>query len=112
LALLLAGCASSNAGKKAASSEDATDNKPWNSESSGNSDSNSTDEGSGGSTKSDASPRINYTSENKLPPGPACLNQQGDVQDCMQDGDCCKNFYCGFDPEGNTRQKVCLYAGN
>jgi hypothetical protein len=29
----------------------------------------------------------------------------------MSDGDCCKNFYCGLDPEGNTRQKVCLYGG-
>ncbi len=56
---------------------------------------------------------VNSTSVNKPPAdGPSCLDAQGNVQECMDDRDCCKDFYCGIDPDGSTRIKVCLYGGN
>jgi len=56
---------------------------------------------------------VTSTSVNKPPAdGPSCLNAQGNVQECMDDRDCCKDFYCGIDPDGSTRIKVCLYGGN
>lgn len=62
---------------------------------------------SGDSSSSDKS----QISTNKPPPGPSCLTAQGAVQECMGDSDCCRDFYCGIDPDGSTRIKVCLYGG-
>ncbi len=46
-----------------------------------------------------------------LPAGPQCVDAQGKIQECMTDKDCCPNFYCGIDPDGSTRIKVCIYGG-
>lgn len=107
--LLVVSCATSQSSKKVTSADDGSDNKEWTADSpSGDSGSASS---SDSSSESDSSPKSNNSSAKTLPPGPNCTDQKGDVQECMADGDCCKGFYCGLDPEGNTRQKVCLYGG-
>jgi hypothetical protein len=115
--LFLVGCSASN--KKPAASADNDDKssvKQWGSEDeedSASGDADSADSSSSDSDSDDDSEkgRIKYVSEKKLPPGPSCLDQQGNQQECRDDRDCCANFYCGIDPEGNTRVKVCLYGG-
>jgi hypothetical protein len=99
LALLLAACGASHKSAKKASSADG-DYKEWGSE---NSDSSS-------SSDEEAS-EYKDPKQDKLPEGPSCLDTKGDVQECLHDADCCKGFYCGIDPTGSSRIKVCLYGG-
>lgn len=111
---LIVGCTASNK-KPPASSNDEEDRsglKTWGSEDSEDGkDSSDSDDSSSSDSDDEKKPAIKYQSETKLPPGPSCLDQQGNQQECRGDSDCCKNFYCGLDPEGNTRVKVCLYGG-
>lgn len=99
LALVLAACAArSKSGKKAASSDD-SEFKEWGSESSES------------SASKDDEPEFKDPKQEALPEGPSCLDTKGDVQECLNDADCCKGFYCGIDPAGSPRIKVCLYGG-
>lgn len=98
LALLLAACSSAHkSGKKASSSDN--EFKEWGSDSS---ESSSDDE---------EESEYKDPKQEKLPAGPNCLDSKGDVQECLHDSDCCKGFYCGIDPSGSPRIKVCLYGG-
>ncbi|MGC4063046.1 MAG: hypothetical protein QM784_00020 [Polyangiaceae bacterium] len=99
LACVCLSCSAANSGNKAASASDADQSSP------------SASAGTEGENGASASEGASDGDEQKLPPGPSCLNQQGDVQECLSDTDCCKNFYCGIDPDGSTRQKVCLFGG-
>jgi hypothetical protein len=97
LALLLAACSgASKSGKKASSAD--SDNKEWGSDNSSTS-------------SKDDEPEYKDPKQEKLPSGPNCLDTKGDAQECMHDSDCCKGFYCGIDPAGSARIKVCLYGG-
>lgn len=113
VALLLVGCTHAgqkkvaNSGDSDSSSESASTESDKDSDKNSDSESKSPKSKSSGGDESD----VGYAKGKKLPPGPACLDQQGNVQECTSDGDCCKNFYCGFDPDGSARQKVCLYGG-
>ena len=99
LAFVLAACgAQSKSGKKASSSE--SEYKEWGSEKSESS-----------STEDEPEPEFKDPKREKLPDGPSCLDAKGDVQECLHDSDCCKGFYCGIDPAGSPRIKVCLYGG-
>jgi hypothetical protein len=40
--------------------------------------------------------------------GPSCTDSSGKPIECLGDEDCCEGFYCGIDPEGSTRIKVCI----
>lgn len=101
LALVLAACAArSKSGKKASSSDDG-EFKEWGSESSESSTSGGSDDGS----------EYKDPKQEALPEGPSCLDTKGDVQECINDSECCKGFYCGIDPAGSPRIKVCLYGG-
>jgi hypothetical protein len=40
--------------------------------------------------------------------GPSCTDSSGEPIQCLGDDDCCEGFYCGIDPEGSTRIKVCI----
>jgi hypothetical protein len=98
LAVIFAAC--SSAPKKSAKNSSDSEFKEWGSDSS----------------ESSSSPREEESEfkdpkKEKLPEGPNCLDTKGDVQECMNDADCCKGFYCGIDPAGSTRIKVCLYGG-
>jgi len=55
-------------------------------------------------------PNVEGTVESR-PPGPECVDSRGDTVECLTDKDCCKGFYCGIDPDGSPRIKVCLYGG-
>jgi hypothetical protein len=101
LACICLSCSASNSGSKAASASDADQSSP--STSKGTEDEASADSGEGAGDGEEPS--------KKLPPGPSCLDQQGNIQECLSDTDCCKHFYCGIDPDGSTRQKVCLFGG-
>lgn len=97
LALVLAACAArSKSGKRASSSDDG-EFKEWGSQSSG--------------ASKDDEPEYKDPKQEALPEGPSCLDTKGDVQECLHDSDCCKGFYCGIDPAGSPRIKVCLYSG-
>jgi hypothetical protein len=99
LALVLAACAArSKSGKRASSSDDG-DFKQWGSQS------------SEPSKEEDDEPEYKDPKREALPEGPSCLDTKGDVQECLADSDCCKGFYCGIDPAGSPRIKVCLYGG-
>lgn len=99
LAFVLAACgAQSKSGKKASSSD--SDFKEWGSSGSESASGDQEEESEYKDPKQEA-----------LPEGPSCLDGKGDVQECLQDSDCCKGFYCGIDPAGSTRIKVCLYGG-
>lgn len=99
LAFVLAACgAHSKSGKKASSSD--SELKEWGSNSS---ESSSKDQEEGSEYKD--------PKQEALPEGPSCVDGKGDVQECLHDSDCCKGFYCGIDPAGSTRIKVCLYGG-
>ena len=100
LALLLAACSASSKSSKKPSSAD-SEFKEW-----GSSESSET------SSKGDEEePEFKDPKKEKLPEGPNCLDQKGDVKECLHDSDCCRNFYCGIDPTGSPRIKVCLYSG-
>ena len=121
VALLLVGCTHAgqkkvaNSGDSDSSSESASteSDKDSDKDSDKNSDKDSDSESKSPKSKSSGGDEsdVGYAKGKKLPPGPACLDQQGNVQECTSDGDCCKNFYCGIDPDGSARQKVCLYGG-
>ena len=84
---------------------------------------------SGGEKKSDTADDFgdNYDDEEVkidpnagegLPPAEGapqeCLDEQGEPVQCESDEECsgCQgNFYCGLDPQGSTRQKVCIFGG-
>jgi hypothetical protein len=106
LAWICLSCSASNSGSKSASASDA--------DNSSTSTSAAKDD-EGASNAEDDSSSSDATDEDgqkqKLPPGPSCLDQQGNIQECLSDTDCCKNYYCGIDPDGSARQKVCLYGG-
>ncbi|HEY5960821.1 MAG TPA: hypothetical protein VIV60_29905 [Polyangiaceae bacterium] len=99
LALCLAACGAGNKTVKKAPSSD-SEVKEWGSESSESSASNDESE-----------PEFKDPKREKLPDGPSCLDTKGDVQECLHDSECCKGFYCGIDPTGSPRIKVCLYGG-
>jgi len=40
-----------------------------------------------------------------------CQDNEGKAVECLSDKDCCPGFYCGIDPEGSTRIKICIYGG-
>lgn len=40
-----------------------------------------------------------------------CLGENKKPKECMSDEDCCSGFYCGKDPEGSPRLKVCIDNG-
>ena len=40
-----------------------------------------------------------------------CLGENRKPKECLSDEDCCQGFYCGKDPEGNPRIKVCIDSG-
>jgi hypothetical protein len=40
-----------------------------------------------------------------------CLGDNRKPKECMSDDDCCQGFYCGKDPEGSSRIKVCIDGG-
>ncbi len=40
-----------------------------------------------------------------------CLGDGRKPKECLGDDDCCQGFYCGKDPEGNQRIKVCIDSG-
>jgi hypothetical protein len=102
LALLLAACsASSKSSKKPASAD--SEFKEWGSDKS--SSSSKADE------EEEEEPEFKDPKKDKLPEGPNCLDQKGDVMECNHDSDCCRGFYCGIDPSGSPRIKVCLYGG-
>lgn len=42
---------------------------------------------------------------------PECLDEAGDAVVCFDASECCDGFYCGYEPQSRSRQKVCLYAG-
>lgn len=117
--VLFAGCASSGSGKHASNAHDSDLSSSFKSSDSDSTDSDSANSESDSDAKSNAksgddsvdADDVSYAKKQQLPPGPACLDQSGSVQECMSDTDCCKNFYCGIDPTGSPRQKVCLYGG-
>ena len=99
LALLLAACsASSTSSKKPASAD--SEFKSWGSDSSKSSSKDDEEESESKDLKKE-----------KTAEGPSCLDQKGDVMECLHDSDCCRGFYCGIDPTGSPRIKVCLYGG-
>ena len=100
LALLLAACsASSKSSKKPASAD--SEFKEWGSDSSESSSKGDDEEES----------EFKDPKKEKLPEGPNCVDDKGDVKECLHDSDCCRGFYCGIDPAGSSRIKVCLYGG-
>ena len=112
VALLLVGCTHAGQKKVANSGDSDSSSESASTESDKDSDKNSDSESKSPKSKSSGDESdVGYAKGKKLPPGPACQDQQGNVQECMSDGDCCKNFYCGFDPDGSARQKVCLFGG-
>jgi len=40
-----------------------------------------------------------------------CLGDNHQPKECLADDDCCQGFYCGKDPEGSSRIKVCIDGG-
>ena len=42
---------------------------------------------------------------------PECVDQNNEPVKCQTDADCCSGFVCGKDPELNSREKFCIYAG-
>jgi len=40
-----------------------------------------------------------------------CLGDNHKPKECLSDDDCCQGFYCGKDPEGSPRLKVCIDGG-
>ncbi|MFC1642378.1 hypothetical protein ACFL5O_06790 [Myxococcota bacterium] len=42
---------------------------------------------------------------------PRCEERGGEPVECDSDDQCCPEFYCGIDPEGSTRIRVCIYGG-
>jgi hypothetical protein len=108
LTLLLVACgAGSQSGKKGASAD--SEFKSWGSDKS-ESSAKAGDEDKDEDKVPDAS-SSKGAKQDKLPAGPSCLDDKGDVQECLHDSDCCKGFYCGIDPTGSPRIKVCLYGG-
>ena len=41
----------------------------------------------------------------------ACVDENDDPIECEDDSECCEGFECGYDPEGSTRIKTCVWAG-
>lgn len=103
LALLLAACSASSKSSKKPSSAD-SESKEW-----GSSESSESSESSSKGEEEES--EFKDPKKEKLPEGPNCLDQKGDVKECLHDSDCCRNFYCGIDPTGSPRIKVCLYGG-
>ena len=60
---------------------------------------------------------ISPTAGEGLPPasGPSheCLDEENEPVECETDEECagCDGFYCGLDPQGSTRQKICIWGG-
>ena len=42
---------------------------------------------------------------------PVCEDELGDTVECLENSDCCDDFYCGVDPERSYRTKYCLWNG-
>lgn len=42
---------------------------------------------------------------------PVCVDENNDPIQCEDDSECCEGFACGYDPEGSTRIKTCLWMG-
>jgi hypothetical protein len=40
-----------------------------------------------------------------------CVGENHKPKECLGDTDCCPGFYCGKDPEGSSRVKVCIEGG-
>jgi hypothetical protein len=41
-----------------------------------------------------------------------CLGENSKPKECLGDEDCCQGFYCGKDPEGSSRIRVCIEGGS
>jgi hypothetical protein len=41
----------------------------------------------------------------------ACVDENDDPIECELNSECCEGFECGYDPEGSTRIKTCIWAG-
>jgi hypothetical protein len=41
----------------------------------------------------------------------ACVDENDEPIECELDSECCEGFECGYDPEGSTRIKTCIWAG-
>ncbi len=66
------------------------------------------------SPNSSESTRSSYGSSTAPPDesqDPRCLGESGSERQCLADNECCTGFYCGIDPGGSNRIKVCLYNG-
>ncbi len=48
-----------------------------------------------------------------VPEGPpaACVDENDEPVQCEENSECCEGFECGYDPEGSTRLKTCIWAG-
>jgi hypothetical protein len=42
---------------------------------------------------------------------PTCVDENNEAIECEADSECCEGFACGYDPEGSTRIKTCLWEG-
>lgn len=40
-----------------------------------------------------------------------CIGENHKPKECLGDEDCCPGFYCGKDPEGSSRIRVCIDGG-
>ena len=49
----------------------------------------------------------------ELPEGPAetCVDENNEPIECEDNSECCQGFECGYDPEGSTRIKTCIWSG-
>ncbi len=42
---------------------------------------------------------------------PTCVDENNEPIQCEENSECCEGFECGYDPEGSTRIKTCLWVG-
>jgi len=42
---------------------------------------------------------------------PTCVDENNEPIECSENSECCEGFECGYDPEGSTRIKTCLWMG-
>ncbi len=42
---------------------------------------------------------------------PTCVDENNEPIECEENSECCEGFECGYDPEGSTRIKTCLWMG-
>jgi hypothetical protein len=42
----------------------------------------------------------------------ACVDENDEPIECTENSECCPGFECGYDPEGSTRIKTCVWTGD